>query len=66
MVICELRETAGISFLQPVIAPLAKLLDWSFMQAAVLMMPANDLDLQLEEGIQPCRFLTGELTASDG
>jgi len=39
-----------------VIAPLAKLLDWLSMQAATLMMPANDLDSKLEEAIQ---FLKG-------
>jgi dienelactone hydrolase len=38
------------------IAPLAKLLDWLSMQAASLMMPANDLDSKLEEAIQ---FLKG-------
>src|SRR3954466_14807328 len=31
-------------------------MDWSSMQAAVLMMPANDLDSKLEEAIQ---FLNG-------
>src|SRR3954469_22067860 len=39
-----------------VIAPLAKLLDWSSIQAAVLMMPANDLNSKLEKAIQ---FLSG-------
>jgi pimeloyl-ACP methyl ester carboxylesterase len=34
------------------IAPLAKLLDWLSVQAATLMMPANDLDSKLEEAIQ--------------
>ena len=38
------------------IAPLAKLMDWSSIQAAVLMMPANDLNSKLEEAIQ---FLKG-------
>jgi pimeloyl-ACP methyl ester carboxylesterase len=39
-----------------VIAPLAKLLDWSSIQTAVLMMPAHDLNSKLEEAIQ---FLSG-------
>ena len=38
------------------IAPLAKLMDWSSIQAAVLMMPANDLNSKLGEAIQ---FLKG-------
>jgi pimeloyl-ACP methyl ester carboxylesterase len=38
------------------IAPLAKLMDWSSIQAAVLMMPAHDLNSKLEEAIQ---FLNG-------
>lgn len=38
------------------IAPLAKLMDWLSMQAATLMMPANDLNSKLEEAIQ---FLKG-------
>src|SRR5262245_31008973 len=38
------------------IAPLAKLMDWSSVQAAALMMPANDLNSKLEEAIQ---FLKG-------
>jgi len=38
------------------IAPLAKLLDWSSIQAATLMMPANDLNSKLEEALQ---FLKG-------
>src|SRR5262247_4093315 len=38
------------------IAPLAKFMDWSSIQAATLMMPANDLNSKLEEAIQ---FLKG-------
>jgi hypothetical protein len=38
------------------IAPLAKLMDWLSIQAATLMMPANDLNSKLEEAIQ---FLKG-------
>lgn len=38
------------------IAPLAKLMDWSSIQAATLMMPVNDLDSKLEEALQ---FLKG-------
>src|SRR3989441_7500438 len=38
------------------IAPMAKLMDWSAVQAATLMMPANDLNSKLEEAIQ---FLKG-------
>jgi pimeloyl-ACP methyl ester carboxylesterase len=38
------------------IAPLAKFLDWASIQAATLMMPANDLNSKLEEAIQ---FLKG-------
>src|SRR5215469_17831916 len=38
------------------IAPLAKLMDWSSVQAATLMMPAIDLNSRLEEAIQ---FLKG-------
>jgi pimeloyl-ACP methyl ester carboxylesterase len=39
-----------------VIAPLAKFMDWSAIQAATLMMPANDLNSRVEEAIQ---FLKG-------
>src|SRR5205085_85543 len=38
------------------IAPLAKLMDWSAIQAATLMMPADDLNSKLDEAI---RFLKG-------
>jgi dienelactone hydrolase len=34
------------------IAPLAKLIDWSAIQAATLMMPVDDLNSKLEEAIQ--------------
>ena len=37
-------------------APLAKLMDWSAIQVATLMMPANDLNSTLEEAIE---FLKG-------
>jgi hypothetical protein len=60
----RLQQAEGIAFFrlcnsakeQHVIAPLAKLLDWLSMQAATLMMPADDLDSKLEEAIQ---FLKG-------
>src|SRR5215510_2480150 len=38
------------------LAPLAKFLDWSSIQAATLLMPADDLNSKLEEAIQ---FLKG-------
>jgi len=34
------------------IVPLAKLMDWSAVQAAALMMSADDLNSKLEEAIQ--------------
>ena len=34
------------------IAPLAKLIDWWAIQAATLMMPANDLNSRLEEALK--------------
>src|SRR2546430_9348794 len=38
------------------IAPLAKLMDWSAIQVMTLMMPANEHNPRLEEGV---RFLKG-------
>jgi hypothetical protein len=38
------------------IAPLAKFMDWSSVQAATLMMPSNDLNSKLDEALQ---FLKG-------
>jgi len=38
------------------IAPLAKLMDWSAIQAVALMMPANTNNPRLEEALQ---FLKG-------
>ena len=38
------------------IAPLAKLMDWSAIQVMTLMMPANEFDWRLEEALQ---FLKG-------
>jgi pimeloyl-ACP methyl ester carboxylesterase len=49
-------EIGNWSKKQPMIAPLAKFLDWSAAQAACLMMPAEAENLKLEEAL---RFLKG-------
>jgi hypothetical protein len=45
------------------IAPLAKWMDWSAIQVVTLMMPANAIDLRLEEAIE---FLNGPEFIPDG
>jgi pimeloyl-ACP methyl ester carboxylesterase len=49
-------EVGNRSKKQHVITPLAKLMDWSAIQAATLMMPAEPNDWRLEEAIE---FLKG-------